>query len=327
MRVFPFLVLATLAAPAASQTLVVGNKAEHTLSFIDLSSGKEVARRATGRAPHEIVVSADGRTAIAVSYREKDYAGSTLHLFDVTRAKGAGTIELAGHRGLHGLKWIDARHVIATSEVTKNVAIVDTVTKKLVASIPTEQEGSHMVAVAPGGKRAFVSNIGSGTLTVIDLVKRAKLADLAVGGGAEAVAVSPDGRQVWVGSNEESKIVIFDAASLARIGDVATAGVPIRVEFAPNGKAVAVSDYRGAKVTILDAASRKTVATVDLAGSGLQAPVTMLFSPDGKHLWVAATGSEAVAEIDTKDWTLGRRFAVGKGADGLGYSRANSRPR
>ena len=46
--------------------------------------------------------------------------------------------------------------------------------------------------------RAFVANIGSGSVTVIDLERGTKLADLATGDGAEGIAITPDGRQVWV---------------------------------------------------------------------------------------------------------------------------------
>ncbi|WP_118857380.1 YncE family protein [Sphingomonas mesophila] len=321
------LLIAATAAPAAADTLVVGNKAEHTLSFIDLATGREVARRPTGRAPHELAVSPDGKTVLAVSYREPDFAGSTLHRFDIATAAARGKIDLAGHKGLHGLKWVGrGRTLVITSEVTRNVAVVDAVAGKLLASIPTDQDGSHMVAVSNDGRRAFVANIGSGSFTAIDLVVRAKLRDVAVGAGAEAIALTPDGRQLWVGANEARKVMLFDARSLARLGEFPTEGVPIRIEFSPDGRVAAISEPDRHRVVVLDARTRKTLATVDLAAAGYKVPVTMLFAPDGKRLWVAATGSGAVAEIDTKSWRIMRRLAAGKGADGLAFSRVDSRP-
>lgn len=325
------LVLALLVAgagPVHADTLVVGNKAEHTLSFIDLSTGKEVARRPTGRAPHELAVSPDGRTAVAVSYREPDFAGDTLHLFDVATAAPRSVVTLPGHKGLHGLKWIGrGRHLIVTSEVTRNVAVVDALAGRLVASIPTGQDGSHMVAVSGDARRAFVANIGSGTLTAIDLTRNRKLRDVAVGAGAEAVALSPDGRRLWVGANDARKVVMFDARSLARVGEFATDGVPIRVEFSPDGRLAAISEPDRNRIVVVDSRNQRRLATVDLAAAGYKVPVTMLFAPDGKRLWVAATGSAAVAEIDTATWTILRRFAAGKGADGLAFSSIDVRPK
>ncbi len=54
--------------PAAAGTLLIGNKGEDTLSFVDLATGRELGRVATGKAPHEIAVSPDGRQAAVVAY-------------------------------------------------------------------------------------------------------------------------------------------------------------------------------------------------------------------------------------------------------------------
>ena len=327
MRIAFLILLTMTAAPAGAETLMVGNKAEHTVSFIDIGTGKEVARRETGRAPHEMAVSPDGRTVVAVSYREQGYAGDTLHLFDVGSAAKRSTITLPGHKGLHGLKWIgNGSKVIVTSEVTKNVAVVDAEAGTLLASIPTDQEGSHMVAVSSDGSRAYVANIGSGTFTAVDLLKSAKIRDVVVGAGAEAIALSPDGKQLWVGANGAKMVVVFDAKSFANLGKIATKGVPIRIEFSPNGNAVVVSEPDKNRVLVIDPATRKVTKAIDLTGAGYAGPVTMLFSPDGKRLWVAATGSAAVAEIDTANWSVTRRLDAGKGSDGLAYSRVTSKP-
>lgn len=327
MRAIALLFLAVWPAASPAQTLIVGNKVEHSISLIDLAKGREVIRLPTGRAPHEIAVSPDGRTAVAVSYREQGFAGDTLHLFDIPSGKPSGTIKLDGHRGLHGLKWIGrTNRLIATSEITRNVAVVDVAQGKLVASIDTGQDGSHMVALSPDGTRAFVANIGSGSFSAIDLTRNSKIRDVPVGRGAEAITVTPDGREIWVGANEDKKIVIFDARTLKRLAEIATAGVPIRTEVSPNGKQVAVSEPDLGRLSVYDRASRSRVATIDLGKAGYQVPVTMLFSTDGRTLWVAATGSEAVAEVTTGIWQIRRRLGAGKGSDGLGYSRLSSRP-
>ncbi|NNC47846.1 MAG: hypothetical protein HKO13_05385 [Sphingomonas sp.] len=322
MRLSLFLALiCPFAAPAAADTLIVGNKAEHTVSFVDLKTGTEVRRVETGRAPHEIAVSPDGKTAVVVSYAEAGYIGNTLHLFDVETGEKTGTIDLGEHQAPHGLKWIgDSDLVIVTTERSQDVAIVDIKERAVVASLKTEMEGSHMVALSPDESRAYVANIGSGNMSVFDLPDGEKVADVAVGAQAEAVTVSPDGREVWVGSNGERKVVRFDAASLEKLGEFDVAGVPIRVEFSPSGDRVAVSHFDRAEVIIIDAASQKTVASVDLGKADLAILVTMLWSRDGSKLWVAATGSQAIAEIEASDWTIKRIFDVGVGSDGLGFS-------
>ena len=66
-----------VAAPAAAETLLVGNKGENTLSVIALDSGAELARLPTGPMPHEIAVSPDGKQEAEVAY-----ASTTIDEFD-----------------------------------------------------------------------------------------------------------------------------------------------------------------------------------------------------------------------------------------------------
>lgn len=306
---------------ASAQTLIVGNKAEHTLSFIDLESGEEVARRETGKAPHEIAVSPDGSTAVVVSYRMQDYEGNTLHVFDVASARKTGEISLGEQKGPHGLKWIPGTdRVIVTTEITEDVAIVDIALGEVVGSVKTGQQGSHMVALSPDAKTAYVGNIGSGGFSVIDLQNQTKLRDVKAGEGTEAVTVTPDGREIWVGNNETRSIMAFDADTFDKIADIKTDGVPIRVESSPDGALIAVSLPDRSRVDIYDRRTREKTATVDLAAVDARLPVTMLYSPVSNVLWVAATASASVVEIDMPSWRIIRTLSAGEGSDGLGFS-------
>ena len=317
------LVAAFLAAvtTAQGQTLVVGNKVDDSVSFIDLTTGEEVARRETGRAPHEIALSPDGKIAVVVSYREKDYEGNTLHLFDVESATPLGAISLGEHRGPHGLKWIpNTDQVIVTTEITQDIVIVDIGDRAVVGSVKTDQVGTHMVALSPVKPLAYAANIGSGNFTVIDLENVSKVRDVEAGEGTEAIAVTPDGREIWVGNNGSRSIMVFDAASLELLDTIETADAPIRVEISPDGALVAVSYPFKSKLAFFDRATRERLTIIDLLEDRLTFPVTLLFSPDGQVVWAAATGSASVAEFSTQDFSLLRILPAAAGSDGLGFT-------
>lgn len=53
---------------APSGTLVVVNKGAATANVIDLASGRTLATLPTGNGPHELVLSGDGRVAVATDY-------------------------------------------------------------------------------------------------------------------------------------------------------------------------------------------------------------------------------------------------------------------
>ena len=299
-------------APGGSgPLLLVGNKGEDTLSFIHLASGRELGRAATGRAPHEIAVSPDGRQAAVVSY-----GGSSVDLFDVaTRAK-LKTIDLSPNAGPHGLAWLADGRLVMTTERSKSVSIADPVAGKLTASIATGQEGTHMVAVSADGRRAYTANIPAGTVSVVDLAANRKVRDISVGGNPEGIALSKDERTLWVADLEGARVQAFDTASLEKVAEVATGARPIRVAASADGRWIVTSNFGSGSVTVIDAATKKKLRDVPVSGSPDAGQVTILFGPQGR-LYAAETGRDSVAEIDLQSGRVLRRIKAGKNGDGL----------
>ncbi|MGD2070291.1 MAG: hypothetical protein PVI57_16565, partial [Gemmatimonadota bacterium] len=104
------------AAPASSQegppegltgTVVVVNKQGNDASFIDLATGTVVATAPTGEGPHELVVSPDGRTAVATDYD----GGNSLTVFDVAGGRRLRTIDLAAFPRPHGISFMPGGEV------------------------------------------------------------------------------------------------------------------------------------------------------------------------------------------------------------------------
>src|SRR5687768_14693785 len=110
-------------APAAAQgeILLVGNKGENTVSFIDLASGRELGRSPTGPMPHEIAISPDGRQAAVVSY-----GGFSIDLFDLGSREKLRTIDLSPNAGPHGIAWLEDGRILVTTERSKSLTVVDT---------------------------------------------------------------------------------------------------------------------------------------------------------------------------------------------------------
>ena len=300
-----------LPAQKSGPLLLVGNKGEDTLSFIDLASGRELGRAPTGRAPHEIAVSPDGRQAAVVSY-----GAASVDLFDVASRTKVRTIDLSPNVGPHGIAWLSDGRLVMTTERSKSLSIVDPATGTLSASIPTNQEGTHMVAISADRRRAYTSNIPAGTVSVIDLEGGTKLRDIAVGGRPEGIALSRDERILWVGDLEGARVQGYDTGSFAKVAEVATGKTPIRVAASPDGKWIVTSNLGSGSLTIIDAANRKKLRDVPISGNEEAGQVTILFGPGGL-LYAAETGRNEVAEVDLASGKVLRRLKAGKNGDGL----------
>ena len=73
----------------------------------------------------------------------------------------------------HGIRYLPGDSLVAvTSEQSGHVVIVNVTDGRIVRAVPTTQRGSHMVGIADDGVRAFTGNIGSNTVSELDLAQR-----------------------------------------------------------------------------------------------------------------------------------------------------------
>lgn len=308
-------------------TLLVLNKSDHTVSLIDLASKASRATIATGRHPHEVAVSDDGKTAVVANYGNAREPGSSLTVIDVANRQATKTIDLGEYRRPHGIVWLPGGRVAVTVEGSRALLVVDVASGKIVNAIPTGADVSHMVAIAHKARRAFVANIGSGSVTVIDLQAGRKLRDIATGAGAEGIDVSPNEREVWVTNGRADTVTVIDASTLDVLATLPAKQLPIRAKFTADGNHVLVSNATSGDVAVFDAASRKEVQRISMQLSGQTqpqgrgpVPVGVLVSPKLSRAYVANTNADIVTVIDLATWRIVDRLTAGKEPDGLGYS-------
>lgn len=324
-----------LVGTAGADRLLVANKSDHTVDLIDLASGASLATLPTGSGPHEVAVSPDGATAVISDYGTREAPGSTLTVIDLERAEVVRTVDLGRHTRPHGLAWLDDERLAVTTEGSAHLLVVAPHSGEIVTTVETGEEISHMVAVTPDGGRAFVANIGSGTVTAIDLVAGRKLADIPTGEGAEGIAVTPNGREIWVTNRSADTISVVDVDSLEVVATIDCASFPIRIAFTPDGARALVSAAQSGEVVAFDTTTRREVARATLDLSALPESTTRLFgdrfgtspvpvglviAPDGATAWVAATQADAVVVIDPADLSVTGLIEAGREPDGMAYA-------
>src|SRR4051794_8455893 len=71
------------ALTARADTLLILNKSDATLQFVDAGSLETLGTVATGEGPHEVAVSGDGKVAVVANYGTGPNPGATLSVVDV----------------------------------------------------------------------------------------------------------------------------------------------------------------------------------------------------------------------------------------------------
>jgi YVTN family beta-propeller protein len=320
------------ATSASAERLIVVNKTDNTVSILDPATGRALATVPVGSGPHEAEVLPGGKLVAVSDYGKQGAPGHTLSLVDLDKGDRASVIELGEGARPHGMDALSDGRLLVSAEGKKELLVVDPKAGKVVARIPTGKEVSHMVVASPDGKRAFVANIGSGSVTAIDLVARKVLRHIETGKGAEGIDITPDGREVWVTNREADTVSVLDAGTLEVSATLPAAQFPIRVKITPDGKRALVSCARSGNVAVFDVAARKETRRVSIDKEAVPGSTDRIFSDqfgkspvpvglaialDGKRAWVASTNADIVSEIDLGSWSVVRRLTAGKEPDGL----------
>lgn len=160
------------------------------------------------------------------------------------------------------------------------------------------------VAFSPDGRKAYVANRGSGSISMINTatnyVITTTILDPSV--PVQGVVASPDGKRVYV-ANGSNGIKVLDAAKLTVVDTIpvnaggGTQVNPQGLAISPDGRLLYVSDnHDGGAATVLEIATKSVIASLSLGTGNM--PMGIAPSPDGTHAYIAFSGLNEVEVFD-----------------------------
>lgn len=312
------------AADTPANALLILAKRDGMLLIVDPASLKVIARIAVGNDPHEVIASADGKTAYVTNYGSGAY--NTLAVVDLVAQKALPVVDLGALRGPHGVTFVGGKAWF-TAEAAKAIGSYDPASKTIDWILGTGQDRTHMIYVSPDMKLILTTNVSSGTVSMIEKTAGGsgpggprgdwKETVVRVGNGSEGFDVSPDGKEVWVANAGDGTVSVIDVASKQVRGTLAAdVGGANRLKFTPDGKLALISTLRGSDVTAIDTATRKTVKRIPVGhgAAGIQ------MQPDGARAFVACSPDGYVAVIDLHSLEVTGRIEAGRDPDGLAWA-------
>ena len=224
----------------------------------------------------------------------------------------------------HGIHFVDAGHVLVTSEAQRRLLLVDIASGKVERTWTSPQTLLHMIALAPGGKRAFGTSLREGSLATFALDAEKPATTLLTGKGAEGIAVAPQSGEIWVTNREDDSLSICSADGSKVLAQVATRDFPIRVAFVPDGKHALVTCAEAGVIEVWSTRERTLLHTIDLLADKTERsplPIGICVEPEGKFAWIACNRGEWLAVLDLATWRVVDRIATRKGPDGMAFAR------
>jgi YVTN family beta-propeller protein len=311
---------------AAAQSLLVVNQGDATLSIIDPTTGKQtavIAENTPGVHGHEVIASADGRTAWMPIYGSTGVGrpgidGHEMLMIDLPSRKVVEHVDF-GHSVRPHMPLLDPAtgNLYVTTELDKAVTVVDPKTRKIVGTVPTGAEQSHMLILSHDGKRGYTANVGSGTVSVLDMAGRKTIAVIPISRNVQRIAISNDDKWVFTSDQTKPELVVIDTATNAVKTRIALPARGYGAAPTKDGRYLLVAMQRPNQVAVIDLGTMAVAQTIDVP----PVPQEVLMAPDGKTAYVSCNTSGQVAEIDTASWQVRRLIDAGKGADGLAWAK------
>jgi YVTN family beta-propeller protein len=321
------------------RSLLALSKRNHTLAIVDPVALKVIARAPIGPDPHEVVASADGRTAYV-----SIYGGGRYHAFsviDLVGQKALPDIDTGALSGPHGVAFVGGK-LWFTAEGSKAIARYDPAAAKVDWIMGTGQNRTHMIYVTANEKQIYTTNITSGSVSILQKVTLPPMRPptgiepptgamppppeprtdwdetlIEVGKGDEGFDVSPDGRELWTANAQEGTLSVIDIASKTVTATLDAKVVSAnRLKFTPDGKLVLISSLNNGDLVIYDAASRKERKRVKI-GHG---SAGILMDPDANRAFIACSPDNYIAILDLRTLEVTGHLDVGGEPDGLAWA-------
>jgi YVTN family beta-propeller protein len=309
------------AADTPANALLVLAKGDKVLAIVDPSNLQVIARIPVGNDPHEVIASADGKTAYVSNYGFGAY--NTLAVVDLIAQKALPSIDLGPLHGPHGLTFVGGKTWF-TAEAAKAIGNYDPATQHVDWILGTGQNRTHMIYVSPDVQRIITTNVSSGTVSIID---RTEGRGPGQGGpppgqpNGSAGQVGPPPPEQPRGSSAPPSPTNSPTSGPTNTPRSDWNETVVRVgngsegfDVAPDRREIWVANAEPGTVSIIDASTKQVTQTLaaDVAGAN-----RLKFTPDGKLVLISTLRGPNLTVIDSATRKTIKRIAIGHGAAGI----------
>ena len=144
----------------------------------------------------------------------------------------------------------------------------------------------------------YVTNGGSDTVTVLDVVNVRVDRELPVGHNPVAIAASPTHNEIYVvnsgAAGANGSVSVIDAEHNAVVATIPVHHQPVSIDLKADGTLAYVANSGSNSISVLDLGARRELAQIPAGDQ----PVAARLAPDGKTLVVADEGGNSANIID-----------------------------
>jgi YVTN family beta-propeller protein len=296
--------------------LLVLNKDEDTVSVVDADAGEIESTVETDFNPHEAIVTPDGsKTYVTCSL------GGRVNVIDNDSFEVIERLDHEHFEFPHGLATRDgADEIWLAATRSSHLYVIDAASAEIRDVRRTHQNLSHMVALTPDESTAYVANIGSDNVTVVDAETHEIETHVPVGERPEGIGVHPDGEHLYVANQDDGTLSVLSTDDHEEVAELRLGTTPIRVVFSPDGEYALVPNRESDDVSVIDTAFERggEVTPWEIARIPVGVwPGGTVVDAAGETAYVANNKTNDLSVLDLESLTEAGRIDVGIHPDGM----------
>lgn len=176
----------------------------------------------------------------------------------------------------------------------KRVVVIDLLTNRIVAQIPTG-EIPKVVEASPDGNWVYAANWSSQSITVMDARQMKRVKEVKVGRVPRGIAFTRDGRFAYVANMGADSLSLIDVKNGHRvIKTIAVGANPRHLVLSRDGRRLYISHNALGLIRKLDTATNKVLSAATVG----RQPRTIALSRDGSLLYVCNYEDNNVGVVD-----------------------------
>ncbi len=276
---------------------------DDTLTVTRLTDFRTVASLPVGKGPEHLDVTPDGEFVYVANFD-----GGTVSVVSTKNLRE--TKRLSGFRHPHNITFSKMGDKAYVANLSLNrVHVVDTLEQTVthsfnaaspirLASLGGEVIGRGIVnvTITPNGQFGYAAHGDAGEVVVIDLVESRVVKYIKTGREPWRAFGTSDGRRMLVPNLGDRTVSVIDVKKQEVVSVLPGLKGMTGINSGLGGRLAFVIGRSEDTVRVLDLETNRVVKDIHVG----QSPETASITPDGRYLYVAASGSDAVWVIDTE---------------------------
>ena len=222
-------------------------------------------------------------------------------VIDLGQTSVANTVVSGGSLGPYFGQWTWSSGNMVNNQVTNTI---------------TAGTNPFDISFNPSGTLAYVTNYGSGTVSLIDTATNTITNTINVGTNPEGVSLNSQGTLAYVVNDGSGTVNVINTATNTVINTITVGATPTGIAFNPSGTLAYVTNEGSGTANVIDVATNTVINTITVGTT----PEGVAFNPSGTLAYVTNEGSGTVNVINPATNTIINTITVGTSPTGVTFS-------